>query len=76
MMQRYQNLSADSGVESYECGPDWIKVRFRNGPTYVYDHVKPGADHVARMMELAHAGRGLSTYISQHVRREYARTEP
>ena len=75
-MERYQNLSADSGVDAYECGPDWIKVRFRNGPTYVYDSVKPGAEHVARMQELARAGRGLSTYISRHVQKEYSRTEP
>jgi hypothetical protein len=75
-MERYQNLSADSGVDGYECGPGWIKVRFRNGPTYVYDSVKPGAEHVARMQELARAGRGLSTYISQHVQKAFSRTEP
>lgn len=75
MLERYGNLSADSGVESYEAGPGWIKVRFHKGPTYVYDSVRPGAEHVARMQELARAGRGLSTYISQHVRDAYARTE-
>jgi hypothetical protein len=74
-MERYQNVNADSGVEAYETGPDWIKVRFRNGPTYVYDSVKPGAEHVARMQELARAGRGLSTYISQHVQKAFSRTE-
>jgi hypothetical protein len=77
MMERYGNLSANSGVDAYECGPGWIKVRFRNKPeTYVYDGTKPGAEHVARMQELARAGRGLSTYISQHVQKAYARTEP
>jgi hypothetical protein len=75
-MERYQNLSGDSGVEYYECGPDSIKVRFRNGPTYVYDDVKPGSQHVMLMKELARAGKGLSTYISQHVGTDYARTEP
>ena len=76
-MERYLNLSAGSGVESYECGPDWIKVRFSPaGPTYVYDHARPGAERVARMQELARAGRGLSTYISQHVQKAYSRTEP
>jgi hypothetical protein len=74
-MERYGNLNADSGVDAYEIGPDWIKVRFRNGPTYVYDSVKPGAEHVARMQELARAGRGLSTYISQHVQKAFSRTE-
>jgi hypothetical protein len=75
-MERYGNVSADSGVEAYEIGSDWIKVRFRNGPTYVYDSVKPGAEHVVKMQALARAGRGLSTYISQHVQKAYSRTEP
>jgi hypothetical protein len=75
-MERYGNASADSGVEAYEIGPDWIKVRFRNGPTYVYDGVKPGAEHVTKMQALAREGRGLSTYISQHVQKAYSRTEP
>jgi hypothetical protein len=75
-MERYQNLSGDSGVQSYECGPDSIKVRFRDGPTYLYDDVRPASQHVRRMKELARAGRGLSTYISQHVRTDYARIEP
>jgi hypothetical protein len=42
----------------------------------VYDHSRPGPEHVARMQELARGGRGLSTYISQHVQKAYARTEP
>ena len=75
-MERYQNLSGDSGVLDYECGPESIKVHFRDGPTYVYDGVKPGSQHVMRMKELARAGRGLSTYISQHIGINYARTEP
>ena len=75
-MERYANLSADSGVEAYECGPGWITVRFRGRPErYVYDGTKPGADHVARMQELARAGRGLSTYISRHVQKAYSRIE-
>jgi hypothetical protein len=75
-MERYQNLEGDSGVVAFESGADYIKVRFRNGVTYVYDHVTPGEQHVARMHELARAGRGLSTYISQRVRTAYARKEP
>jgi len=72
-MQRYRNLSGDSGVRAYECGRDAIKVRFANGETYVYDAQVPGAEDVARMQALAVAGRGLSTYIAQQVRERYAR---
>jgi hypothetical protein len=74
-MDQYRNLDGESGVTAYESGPDYIKVRFRNGATYVYDYVTPGAEHVERMKALAHAGQGLSTYISRHVRKAFARRE-
>jgi hypothetical protein len=75
-MERYPYLDGNSGVTHYECGPDFIRVRFRNGVTYVYDHARPGTHHVEHMKELARAGKGLSTYISQVVRAAYARREP
>jgi len=75
-MEPYRNLGGDSGVEAYECGADWIKVRFARGRTYVYDQTTPGPLHVQQMIELARAGRGLGTYISRHVRHAYARSEP
>jgi hypothetical protein len=57
--------------------PDCIRVQFRetHDVVYVYDHVIPGAIHVERMKGLADEGRGLSTYISQHVRDRYRRKE-
>jgi hypothetical protein len=76
-MKRYANLSGASGVASFDEGPDFIKVLFgeHDDVVYVYDHVVPGATHVARMKALAVEGRGLSTYISQHVRDQYRRKE-
>ncbi|MFT4069438.1 hypothetical protein [Paraburkholderia sp.] len=77
-MQRYRNLSGDSGVEAYEIGDDFIKVRFHPGVVYWYTERSVGAAHVAELKRLARRGRGLSTYISQHadVRDGYARKEP
>jgi len=37
------------------------------------DETKPGAQHVARMKQLAEEGRGLATYINRYVRDNYAR---
>jgi hypothetical protein len=71
-MERYQNLNGDAGVAYYETGADFIKVQFLGGSTYVYDYVRPGPYHVERMKELAKAGRGLSTYISQQVRASFS----
>jgi hypothetical protein len=71
-VERYKSLDENSGVVAYEIGPDFIKVRFRDGPIYVYNDVRPGAAHVEQMKVLARTGKGLSTYISQHVKSLYA----
>ncbi len=71
-MKRYLNLSGESGVVAYELRPDAIKVKFRGSDrVYVYSNVSAGAAHVTRMKRLAEAGKGLSTYISQHVHDRY-----
>jgi hypothetical protein len=63
----------DSGVRYYASGPSFIDVWFRKGEGYRYDQSKPGASHVKEMKRLAEAGSGLATYISRHVRDNYAR---
>lgn len=77
-MKRYGNRAGNSGVAYYDDGPDFIKVQFgeTDDVAYIYDHVVPGAADVAHMKALAAAGRGLSTFISQHVRNRYRRKEP
>lgn len=72
-MQRYTNRNGDSGVVAYELGKHSITVQFKGGDRYLYNEGSTGADHIARMHALATEGRGLSTYISQHVRERYAR---
>jgi hypothetical protein len=71
--RRYRNLSGDSGVRGYAVGPDFIDVWFKDNEVYRYDARKPGARHVAAMVRLAQAGKGLATYINQHVQKNYAR---
>ena len=58
---------------AYATGPSGIAVEFTNGAIYVYDLEHPGPEAVSNMKRLARAGRGLSTYISQHVRDDYAK---
>jgi hypothetical protein len=72
-MQRYANRNGGSGVVAYATGPRGIAVQFVDGSVYVYDMERPGAQAVADMKRLARAGQGLSTYISQSVRDNYAR---
>ena len=75
-MKRYANISGNSGVIAYELHPDSIIVRFQDDTTYEYTSQSAGAIRLASMKRLAIAGRGLSTFISQHVRTGYARKFP
>lgn len=72
-MNRYKNLSGDSGVLAYELSPGAIVVQFNNGWNYEYTDHSAGASAIATMHHLARAGRGLSGYISANVRDAYAR---
>jgi hypothetical protein len=75
-MTPYSNLSGDFGVVAYDVGDDFIKVQFRHSrKVYVYNSAKPGWSHVQQMQRLAAAGRGLSTYISQHVGKNFSKIE-
>jgi hypothetical protein len=70
--QRYAALSGITGVRAFAIGRGRITVVFNDGSTYRYDAIRPGARHVANMVRLARTGRGLATYINQHVRGNYA----
>jgi hypothetical protein len=72
-MERYRNLSGDSGVSAYEIRPSSIVVEFVNRSIYLYTEASAGAGHITEMKRRARAGRGLSTYISQVVHDGYAR---
>jgi hypothetical protein len=72
-MQRYKNLSGESGVLAYEIGDRSITIRFSGGDRYLYTDQSAGAENIAEMQRLATLGSGLSTFISQVVRERYAR---
>jgi hypothetical protein len=71
-MTRYRNRGGNSGVKAYEIGQTFIKVELATGEIYVYDNINPGKEHVEKMKILAQAGKGLSTYITRHVKENYA----
>lgn len=72
-MKPYANLSGNSGVVAYEIRRGAIVVQFEDGLKYEYTEASAGAAAVAEMKHLAEAGRGLGTFISQHVRQHYSR---
>ena len=86
-MHRYRNTSGESGVVAYEIGKDSdgkgsdgkdsdtdsITIQFTGGERYLYTARSAGAENIAKMQELAREGRGLSTFVSQHIRSRYAK---
>ncbi|SOZ35739.1 hypothetical protein [Cupriavidus neocaledonicus] len=74
-MQPYKNLNGKSGVVAYELGPDHIRIRFDNGHVYTYDYRRPGHLQVEHMKRLATTGRGLCSYISQVVGKNFAKKD-
>jgi hypothetical protein len=72
-MHPYGGLNGGSGVVAYLIEGDTITLRFIDRPTlYVYDADRPGVAAVQEMQRLAKRGKGLTTYINQHVRKNYA----
>ena len=70
-MRKYDGLSGNSGVASYESRRDRIIIKFQDGPVYTYSYRSAGSDHVEKMKDLAEKGRGLTTYINKYVRDLY-----
>lgn len=71
-MQVYRNLGGTSGAIGFEIGADYIIVEFRDRSAYLYNYSKPGQTAVEYMKQLALDGRGLNSYISTHVKTNYA----
>ena len=72
-MERYANLSRNSGVIAFEIAADSITVKFIDGNEYLYTYDSAGADNVDHMKHLALRGEGLSGFISATVRDRYAK---
>lgn len=74
-MQKYRNIYGDSGVSEYEVGPDFIRVKFRDGSVYMYTYGSAGAHHIEQMKILAASGDGLNSYLMKNVRNSYSSKE-
>ncbi len=72
-MVRYSDIDRDSGVISYEKGPDYIEVTFKGGSTYLYTDTSAGTHNIAQMKILADRGDGLNAYINKYVKELYVK---
>jgi hypothetical protein len=71
MEQYKKNNSGTSGVEFYEIEKEDIIVQFVDGSIYRYTYNSAGESAVEHMKVLALAGKGLTTFINQHVKDKY-----
>jgi hypothetical protein len=76
MLARYGNRAGNSGVVAYEIRRDSIRVKFLDGRIYTYTYHSAGRENVERMKLLARSGKGLSGFISTHVRDRFAAKFP
>jgi hypothetical protein len=72
MLARYGNRAGNSGVVAYEIRRDSIRVKFLDGRIYTYTYRSAGRENVELMKLLARSGKGLSGFISTHVRDRFA----
>ena len=70
-MPLYKNTSKNSGIISYSIGANYIKIVFKDGEAYLYSHKSAGKTHINKLKALAKEGKGLTTYINQHVKEKY-----
>lgn len=70
-MKKYGRLSGESGVTAYHVEKEAIQVRFVDGKVYRYSYKSTGRAHIEQMKTLAEQGKGLSAYISTHVRDKF-----
>lgn len=70
-MTQYRNVGGNSGVFAYENNPDSITVTFKDGATYLYNYSSAGMYNVETMKVLAINGKGLNSFISTTVRKNY-----
>jgi hypothetical protein len=71
-LERYGNLSGNSGVVAYEIARESVTVEFQDGGMYLYTYQSAGRYNVEHMKVLAASGRGLSAFIARHVGKAYA----
>ena len=70
-MTQYRNVGGNSGVLAYENNADSITVTFKDGATYLYNYSSAGINNIETMKDLAVNGRGLNSFISTTVKKNY-----
>ena len=68
-MKPYTDLSGKSGIEAYESGPEFLRVKYRGGEIYQYNAIEASDElklKVQEMQRLAERGEALATFINRN----------
>lgn len=71
--RRYKDVGGKSTVAHYELEKDAVNVKFKDRSSYRYTNQSAGRENIAKMKTLAHAGKGLGTFIEAHVKDHFER---
>lgn len=69
----YKNAGGKSEVASFSIEKDAMNVRFKDRSEYRYTNQSASPEAIAKMKQLALAGKGLGTYIKANVADKYQR---
>ena len=67
-MEKYLNKSGNSPITKFHIEDQKITIWYNDDTSYSYSYPRAGQPIVDKLKELAHAGEGLATFISQKAR--------
>lgn len=73
LFKRYKNVGGKSVVAQYEIEKDAVNLRFTNNSSYRYTNQSAGPENIAKMKELALAGKGLGTFVESALKGRFER---
>ena len=73
VLYKYKNLGGASKVMKYTVQKDSMIIHFADHTAYIYTNQTAGPLNIAKMKELAHAGKGLGTFIDANVKDRFLR---
>lgn len=73
LFKRYKNLGGKSIISQYEIEKDAVNLRFTDHSSYRYTNQSAGRDNIAKMKELALAGKGLGTFVESSLKDRFER---
>jgi len=69
----YKNAGGKSDVFRYSVEQDAVNIRFTNQSVFRYTNQSASPEAIAKMKELALAGKGLGTYIKSNLQGKHQR---